>query len=271
MEKTDSDESNRLSTPSRHEGKMSEVMDSILSCTPVKEHASLQKARVLIAANELYESDESYRKRLNSLPERKSGEIKISTFCKKRSLSTSFEGVDFTQWLSDDSIKDELHSEEKCVGDVTTISEHLWIDEDGTYGLECLFDGKLDLLREDIEVEEIMLERTKNKLFEIFKKMCPSKVGTAKSNVIRRASAGVLVTPGKRKTSSQPGLTNDNPTKTARVHPFTQRPRSETVSNIHTPRNKSLKRSRKKSVTIALERGQMKISNMWREKSAALE
>ena len=163
------------------------------------------------------------RKRLNSLPERTSGEIKISIFCKKRSLSTSFEGVDFTQWLSDDSIKDELHSEEKCVGDVTTTSEHIWMDEDGTYGLECLFDGKLDLLREDNEVEEIMIERTKNKLCEIFKKMCPSKVGTAKSNVIRRASAGVLVTPGKRKTSSQPGLTNDNPTKTARVHPFTQR------------------------------------------------
>ena len=94
MEKTDSDESNRLCTPSRHEGKMSEVMDSILSCTPVKEHASLQKARVLIAANEHYESDESYRKRLNSLPERKSGEIKISTFCKKRNLSISFKGID---------------------------------------------------------------------------------------------------------------------------------------------------------------------------------
>ena len=125
--KTDSDESNRVCTPSRHEEKVSEVLDSLLLCTPVKEHASLQKARVLIAANELYESDESYRKRLNSLPERKSGEIKISTFCKKRSLSTSFEGVDFTQWLSDDSIKDELHSEEKCVGGVTTISEHLWM------------------------------------------------------------------------------------------------------------------------------------------------
>ena len=70
IEKTDSDESNRLCTPSRHEGKMSEVMDSLLLGTPVKEHASLQKALVLLAANEHYESDESYRKRLNSLREK---------------------------------------------------------------------------------------------------------------------------------------------------------------------------------------------------------
>ena len=106
------------------------------------------------------------------------------------------------------------------------------MDEDCTYGLECLFDGKLDQLREENDMEEIMIQCTKNKLCEIFKKMCPSKVGTAKSNLIRRASAGVLVTPGKRKTSSQPGLINDNPTKTAHVHPSTQRPRSKTISNI---------------------------------------
>ena len=43
-----------------------------------------------------------------------------------------------------------------------TSDRHLWIDEDGTYGLECLFDGKLDQLREENEVEEIMIERTKN-------------------------------------------------------------------------------------------------------------
>ena len=185
-----------------------------LLITPIKmEHKALTAAREAIAANETLDSSDFFRKRINSLPAGGSigdlGKLKL-----KPARSATLDEIDFSSWTSGEKFDESMNISPIGLNEVFI---DYWIGDDGTYGLGDLFLNEEEVVER--EVEQLIEYKTKNKLYEIFIKMCPGRTTSARRRSNYQATtggAGVLVTPGKRKFSPQPGLQEEgNPTKTA--------------------------------------------------------
>ena len=122
------------------------------------------------------------------------------------------------------------------------------------------------------EVEKIILEKTKNKLYEIFLKQCKN------TNLKRRSythgpRTGALVTPGKRKTPPQPELLGNNPTKAACLDPVmdysgTQRERFHSMSGSRTTKVSSTRQTKGRyRFAVNVQPGQTLLTNLWKKKS----
>ena len=177
----------------------------LLNVTPTKtEEIVVTKAKLTVTAIEYCNSNEAFRRRSKSVPLQDGKEI-----IKKPKLglnkSSSMGDIDLTDWNSDDSVG--LFTWNK-------VFVEPWVKECGTYGLEFLF---IDIQqREDMQVQDLVENITKNKLCEIFSKTCQRPLNSYRSfNTSTRALPGVLVTPGKRKPSSLPDPECPRPTKTA--------------------------------------------------------
>ena len=104
--------------------------------------------------------------------------------------------IDVSKWNSGDSLGMDASSDK--------ISRDFWDDEE-SHCISLLFMEQED--RDQVEELAYIEGMTKNKLFEIFIKMCPN--GVSKSRKHRRIAAGltwVLTTPEKRKASPLPEL-----------------------------------------------------------------
>ena len=130
-----------------------------------------------------------------------------------------------------------------------------WVIEYGTFDLEFLFID--DEEREDIVVNDLVQDITKNKLYDIFTKTCTKPLPKYRAyNQKAREIAVVLVTPGKRKTSFLPDLVDTRPTKTACSQGDGSRTRAQSVvgciSNVSGNRNKNNKsKQRPRAISIS--------------------
>ena len=91
--------------------------------------------------------------------------------------------MDCSSWRSNDfsDIPNEHAAEEISF-------EEYWLNEDGNYGLQDLFyeeesSGHND--NEAEEIEQLILEKTKNKLYEIFLQHCGTKEPKKRGQVIQ--------------------------------------------------------------------------------------
>ena len=177
-----------------------------MKMTPNKlEDEVLTKAKLSITAIEHSDSDASFRKRVTSAP---LGVRKPIIMEPKLGMdrSKSVGEIDFSSWNSDDSVG-ELSNDKK-------VYLESWVNDCGTYGLEYLFMDEVE--KEDMNVQDLVINITKNKLHSIFLRSCTRPVKNYRAfNNMNKATPGVLVTPGKRKTSFLPDLAYTRPTKTA--------------------------------------------------------
>ena len=142
-----------------------------------------------------------------------------------------------------------------------------WVEESGTFGLEYLFIEADE--REDMEVQDLVVNLTKNKLFDIFLKTCPDPRKKYRSyHMCNKASPGVLVTPGKRKNSSLPDLENTRPTKTACHRQRGSRSRAHTVGGSPNLKNLMQERQRTRSNSSA---GQQVLTRWYAKSSHKLK
>ena len=152
---------------------------------------------------------------------------------------------------------------------VVSAYEDFWVNDNGTYGIEDLF---LDeAARDEREIENIILQRTKNKLYEIFVKTFASKrpsrlARKANRRVMGGGGTGALVTLGKRKLSPQPEFHQLNSTKTACCTPSgdTFKPRANSISvNLKTSKPKPRKRLYTASGKV--DPRQQRLPALWRK------
>ena len=190
--------------------------------TPIKlEGVVLTKARMSVTAIEHSDSDASFRKRSTSVPVGVDKQI-ITKPKLRMDRSYSVGEVDFLSWNSDDSMGGSLCGKKVYLDP--------WVEDSGTYGLEYLFLGEEE--KEDMNVEEMVINITKNKLHSIFLKSCtrPIQSYRAFNNVNKATPPGVLVTPGKRKIPFLPDLEYTRPTKTACTRGKKSNARAQSVS-----------------------------------------
>ena len=241
---------------------------------PRVEDGNMTLARRTIAANETFDSTASYRSRIHSLPSVGTKVvIKPLTFGKNLSKSVSLSDVDYSTWKGEGDFEFTNHNM------FDDVFQDFWVGDTGTYGLERLFaeippnevfDG-LEYGTDESEVERLIIKETKNKLYSIFLKQC-SKTNLTIKNYQHRTRTGALITPGKRKASSQPELPKDNPTKAARLAPPARR-----NIDLKTPRNRLQTHSgsrpalrpsgrRRNSIVAPISQpGQATLPEMWRK------
>ena len=164
--------------------------------------------------------------------------------------STSMEEIDFSMWNSNDSVGMDVGSD-------------FW-DHEESYCISQLFVEEEE--REQVEELAHIEELTKNKLFEIFTKMCPK--GVIRPRRQFRAAAGltgVLATPEKRKASPLPELDSANPAKTACCNRDTaELRRSQSIGTSPILRQlKKGQRSRTNSVS-SVPKGQQRVTSWCR-------
>ena len=164
--------------------------------------------------------------------------------------------MDFSNWNSSDSM--DSHK------DLNETEKDVW-DGEESYGLELLFLDNES--REEHEVCGYIEEMTRNKLYDIFIKMCPN--GLKNYNSRRRLATtmtGVLTTPEKRKASPLPGLELANPAKTACQSLDNGRNRSQYIAaGVLNKQTSKGGRQRNRSVsTSTLPKGQMKVSTWFK-------
>ena len=217
-----------------------------MKITPPKKESNVKtRARLSVTANEHIDSQESFRKRLSSAPVfRRKNYINNG---KLGGRSTSMEEIDFLAWKSNDSMGMDVGYE-------------FW-DLEESYCISQLFVEEEE--REQMEELAHIEEMTKNKLFEIFTRMCPNGVNRSRRQL--RATAGltgVLATPEKRKASPLPELDSANPAKTACCDRDTEKlRRSHSIGSSPNLRHfRKAERSRTKSVS-AVPKGQQKVTS----------
>ena len=143
------------------------------------------------------------------------------------------------------------------------ISKDLWETEE-SYGLALLFIEQEE--RDLIDEREFIEDMTRNKLYEIFNKMCPNAVVKARyRKATRTGLSGVLATPEKRIASPLPELDDANPAKTARYHKNAAiNIRSHSIGSSPLLR-KTRKCERKRTKSVSSEsKGQQKVTNWCR-------
>ena len=224
--------------------------------TPSKtESPIVTVARDSIAANETLDASDSYRRRINTYP--------------VMGISHRMDGSILRPARSHIEVSYVRDDGEKFISSLTETRyrDDLWVNENGTYGLEILFMSQCDL--EEKEIEDVILQKTKNKLYEIFLRVCPNKPISRPGRTLQRRigvveGTGVLVTPGKRSLSPQPEHHQGNPTKTACRTPGSSSSRCRANSTCGTARVNKPK-TRKRLYTLS---GQKLLTQMWRSNVA---
>ena len=241
-----------------------------LKLTPLKKESHIfREARDSIAANETLDASDAYRRRINTYPVvgfsyGMNGSILRPA---KSHLDVSIvhdESDKFINKASRMDITDDVDGKFINKASRKDITDDLWVNENGTYGLDILFMEQGDA--EEREIEDVILQKTKNKLFEIFLKACPNRpIARPGRMLIKKpgevGGTGVSVTPGKRSLSPQPEHHQGNPTKTACRTPGTRisRDRANSVSGVA---GMSRPKSRKRLYTIS---GQKLLTSMWKK------
>ena len=252
-----------------------------IELTPPKEETHVfTEARNFIAANETLDSSDTYRRRINTYPSRGARQIVKKNILKHarshihvniaQGMHAEFisaQGMD-VEFINSQGMNAEFINGQKrdleLIINVEKVGrcEDIWANNE-TFGLETLF-----LEKEDVEarqIDEIILEKTKNKLYEIFVRTCPNKPVSRPGRAINRriggdGGTGVPVTPGKRRLSPQPESHMGNPTKTACSTPGAGHTRSRANSTCGTVKSNK-PRSRQRLYTIS---GQKLLTQMWR-------
>ena len=225
-----------------------------LKMTPPKTESDIKvRARLSVTANDHSDSQEFYRRRLNTVPT--AGSKSYIHSGKLNGRCNSMEEIDFSNWNSGDSLGMQVGSD--------VISDDLWENEE-SYGLASLFieQEERELIDECVFIEDM----TRKKLYDIFNKMCPNAVVKARyCKVIRTGISGVLATPEKRNASPLPELDNANPAKTARLNKnVAANVRSHSIGSSPLLRKtKKCERKRTKSVSSG-SKGQQKVTNWCR-------
>ena len=254
MDITASDTSSKSLTAMDSSGKVPKVISKAienLKITPLKEEASNKtRARLSVTANEHSDSQEFFRKRLNTVPvPRRKNYINTA---KLMGRSNSMEDIDFSEWNSGDSLGIE--------GETVVTDEDFWDDKE-SYGISLLFAEQE--VRDQVEERGYIEEMTKNKLYEIFIKMCPNRVIKVRGRQGKATGlTGVLATPEKRKASPLPELDKANPAKTACCYRnAVESNRSQSIgSSPRLRRTKKAMRPRTKSASIVPKGQQTMIS-----------
>ena len=178
--------------------------------------------------------------------------------------SQSMNDIDLSSWKSNDfSNKD------------------FWVNEEGNYGLQDLFSEEEryddNIQSNEEEVQRVNIEKTKNQLNRIFRQQCGFKEPKKRVNCVGGKTAGALVKPGKRKSSSQPESSEEDPTRAACTKvprlsiTSTPRPRLQTVSNIKTGAfGKSMNKKRTKSLARD-DPSQRLLTQLWNNNIRSLE
>ena len=186
----------------------------------------MSRAKKTIAANEHFESSDSFRKRIASLPSTMQSGIKplIKPVAKqiRQSYSdpTSVElsDVDFSVWSEGDKFKRNDSDEHSLEQELYLIEPLAWMDDCNDYGLVDLFHVKDESQCEVDEevVNEIIRNKTKNKLYEIFLKQCrhlpPKNYSSGKGT----SQTPSIAKTGKRDRSPEPGNDINRTFKTPR-------------------------------------------------------
>ena len=146
-----------------------------------------------------------------------------------------------------------------------------------SYGIDTLFMDQDQTCEQ--EAARIILERTRNKLFQIFTKCCGNKIPKQR---YQGMNVGVLTTPEKRKiSSSQPEPFNEGPARTAQkirrlgtdvnqLGEKTRRPRLQTISGQINPKVKQEKKRRQRNTSLPkFDPRQTFLSNLWARKCGA--
>ena len=180
--------------------------------------------------------------------------------------------MDWSSWRSNDDFSD-ITNEHAAV---EIPLEEYWLNEDGNYGLQDLFYEKESSVHNDNEAEEIeqlILKKTKNKLYEIFVQQCGTKEPKKRGQLIK---TGALVTPGKRKTLSQPESPEGDPTRAAcrktpkLLHMSPPRFRLQTVSNIKHGMTAKQKNKRRTKSLARNDPSQRLLTQLWNNNVRAL-
>ena len=270
---------------------------------PAVESRAQAMASNSIAANEYFDSSEGFRRRVISMPSpgklhkpviaasvlnksRSVGEVNFLNIGDENNLKSRLIGeVNFLSIGDENNINKSRSTGEVnflSIGDENDDLPRLqaekkifledWVEVEGSYGLDVMFLNEEELHEQ--ETDEIIKERTKNKLFQIFIKCCGNKIPKRRC---MGESVGVLATPGKRKSSPsqpEPSSVDDGTASTARrkvrrvdvlsgdKNDAGTRPRLHTLScklstgekkrQLHRPRNNSLPRSSTKQPTLSM-------------------
>ena len=172
---------------------------------PAVETTPQEMASNSIAANEYFEASDMFRRRIRSMPGLGASQYKPVIAPAALNKSRSMGDVDLLRLNKRDMTF-------QASGKTFYIED--WVVKEGTYGLDVLFMDDNQAL--ELETEEIIRDRTKNKLFQIFIKACGNKIPKRRH---AGKSMGVLATPGKRKFSfslPEPSPSDEGTASTAR-------------------------------------------------------
>ena len=206
------DSSQEGSTPQPGICLLEKNLECLEVTPPEAETEALSTAKNIITANSFMDSSDAYRNRMNSLPSRLSAVIapQSGTGGRNRSASMGDIDMDISEWNSDDFTRE--------FGGTGRIYNEFWSEgDDYLVDIPYLFRDQETISREQVEqeVESLVLQKSKNVLYDIFKEMCGNvQVKTRARNPID-VNAGAPVAPEKRKASSQPESSKDNPTGAA--------------------------------------------------------
>ena len=238
-----------------------------ITITPPKPEAHVfTEARNSIAANETLDSSDTYRRRINTCPDVGFRQIVKKNVLKHARSYESHINCNNARGMDVEFI-DTQGVDTEFINGLSKEGEY-WIDDNGTFGLDTLFLDKEE--SEERQIEEIIVEKTKNKLYEIFVKTFANKPIIRPTRVpVRKGDGrggtggtGVPVTPGKRSLSPQPESHMGNPTKTACRTPCAGQRRVRANSSCGTHRANKPK-TRQRLYTIS---GQRLLTQMWRNK-----
>ena len=172
---------------------------------PAVETTPQEMASNSIAANEYFEASDMFRRRIRSMPGLGASQYKPVIAPAALNKSRSMGDVDLLRLNKRDMTF-------QASGKTFYIED--WVVKEGTYGFDVLFMDDNEAI--ELETEEIIRDRTKNKLFQIFIKACGNKIPKRRH---AGKSVGVLATPGKRKFSfslPEPSPSDEGTASTAR-------------------------------------------------------
>ena len=268
-----SDESEEENAPAQA-GNTLDLDADKLDLTPPKVEEKVQVvASKTVAANELFEAGENFRKRILSCPIIRGSFIRETKMALNRSKSLSdisniLSPDEVSKWEQDDEFKrhqsdsSSLEQSFKSNG----VSDEQSLKSNGVSDEPKVVEDEFQ--EEDVDqqqLEEIIKEKTRNKLADIFLKQCTGK--TLKQR--HRTVQGSIIKHLKRKNSSP-----DEP-----ITPFkmlcdeeekkmTPRARTQSLACASSRKKKTAKprttRNRTRSFNSSLEPGQQRLHRFWK-------
>ena len=176
---------------------------------PTQEGPNLSMAKNVITLNEHYDSADSFRRRILSLPTRPRGisQSKFHSLNHSRSKSMSEElnreDIDAKDYIEEDGVR-------SVKVDVINDDPNEWWNSSDGYGITRLFEISCNIMQDEEgidqdAVDEIIKQKTKNKLYEIFIQQCPGVPVRARAT--RSNQAHIITSSGKRSLSQEGATT----------------------------------------------------------------